>query len=893
MADRFAEMLEPRVLMAVAPIINEFLASNDNTNADADGDSSDWIEIYNPNATPINLDGYYLTDKSANLTKWTFPNVSRAGNGYLLVWASEKDRADPAGPLHTNFKLADEGEYLALVAPDGVTIASDFGAAFPPQSEDVSYGVPPAADQPNDYLFPTPGAANKLGDRVSDVRFNHARGLYTSAFDLTLSTTTAGAAIRYTTDGSMPTETTGTPYTGAIPVDNTTVVHAIAYKAGWTSTAVLQQSYIFPAKVLQQPENIPGYPNPPESINNPGPHEIDVPLTYGMDPNIVNDPQYARQALEGLSQIPSLSVGVDPSRIFGPSGFYDTPRDVDAENVPISFEWIDPAHPQNNIGVGAGISGHGDQALKRSFHIHFSDKYGPSKLNASLFDGAPFGGETATSEFTDLILRAGNHRTWTNVSAPLRTTYTEDEYVRDTQIAMTGQGTHGMFVHLYLNGIYWGLYNLAERPDDGYGQAYFDADKDDYFSFSDGGLKSGDPTRWNYMLDTLTELDMSVGANYAQMQEYLDTKQFADYLIGQWFNGVSDWPANNFWAGGDVSKNQPFQFFAWDGEFKMNTVDRYPSIPHGPWVNPAFRNDPGNALYRDIAAGESPIMKLWRALKQSPDFMATLADEVTKNIAEGAPLSDANALERWNALNESIDDAIVAESARWGDALSSTGRHTYTKNGDWTNATAAIANDLRDADAKFVAALRAEGFYPWNIFLGTTGTLLLRGTNAGDAINLRLRQSDGRLVARVGEAVQSFNPASVKRIAVYGFGGDDTVTVEPGVRAVFVDGGADRDTIFGGYGDDTIWGNGGSDHIEAGPGNDDVAAGAGNDYVLGGVGNDVLAGNSGRDRLSGAGGNDRLFGGPGTADMIRGGAGSRDTAANDPLDELFDVEVLV
>src|SRR5205814_8711921 len=124
------------------------------------------------------------------------------------------------------------------------------------------------------------------------------------------------------------------------------VVHAIGYKAGWTSTAVLEESYIFPAKVLQQAEYIPGHPNPREPINNPGPNEVDVPLTYGMDPNIVNDPQYAREALQGLSQIPTLSIGVNPNNIFGSSGFYDTPRHSDKPAIPISFELIDPNNPQ-------------------------------------------------------------------------------------------------------------------------------------------------------------------------------------------------------------------------------------------------------------------------------------------------------------------------------------------------------------------------------------------------------------------------------------------------------------------------------------------------------------------------------------------------------------------
>src|SRR6185295_891692 len=126
-------------------------------------------------------------------------------------------------------------------------------------------GIPPGGGSA-DFLIPTPAAPNKLANLVSDIHFDHDRGLYTSPFNLALSTATAGASIRYTTDGSMPTTTTGTLYTGPILIDNTTVVHAIGYRTFWTSTAVLEESYIFPAKVLQQPENIPGYPNPGESI---------------------------------------------------------------------------------------------------------------------------------------------------------------------------------------------------------------------------------------------------------------------------------------------------------------------------------------------------------------------------------------------------------------------------------------------------------------------------------------------------------------------------------------------------------------------------------------------------------------------------------------------------
>jgi len=123
-----------------APVINEFMASNGSTLLDEDGDSPDWIEIFNPDESAVELEGWHLTDNSSNLQKWTFPAVTLAPNNYLIVFASDKDRRDPASGLHANFKLSASGEYLALVAPDGITVASAFAPDYPQQVADVSYG---------------------------------------------------------------------------------------------------------------------------------------------------------------------------------------------------------------------------------------------------------------------------------------------------------------------------------------------------------------------------------------------------------------------------------------------------------------------------------------------------------------------------------------------------------------------------------------------------------------------------------------------------------------------------------------------------------------------------------------------------------------------------------
>jgi len=134
------EPLERRLMLDGSPIINEFMADNETTLQDEDGNFSDWIEIYNPTDAAIDLGGWYLTDDSDDLTKWEFPSHVLGPDDYLLVFASDKDRADPGSPLHTNFKLRSGGEYLALVEPDGATVAHQFAPTYPGQSTDVSYG---------------------------------------------------------------------------------------------------------------------------------------------------------------------------------------------------------------------------------------------------------------------------------------------------------------------------------------------------------------------------------------------------------------------------------------------------------------------------------------------------------------------------------------------------------------------------------------------------------------------------------------------------------------------------------------------------------------------------------------------------------------------------------
>jgi hypothetical protein len=226
-------------------IISEFMASNNGTINDEDGDRSDWIELRNLDVTTADLEGWYLTDASDNLQKWRIPNVSLAPENYLLIFASGKDRANPIAPLHTNFRLAREGSYLALVSPEGEVI-SGFGAAYPEQYPDISYGRDQFAPTLLGYFpVPTPGGPNSSGGPgfAPAVEYSRPGGTFLNTFALTLSTISPTATIRYTLDGSVPASSSavyGTPIT----VSGTTQVRARAFEPGLLPGTPRSEAYV-------------------------------------------------------------------------------------------------------------------------------------------------------------------------------------------------------------------------------------------------------------------------------------------------------------------------------------------------------------------------------------------------------------------------------------------------------------------------------------------------------------------------------------------------------------------------------------------------------------------------------------------------------------------------
>jgi|GEM_PF-4901063 len=244
----FAALIGLTASPAVAvPSITEFLASNQTGLADEDGARPDWIEIHNPDAAPLDIGGYHLTDDKLNPMDWTFPPgaIVPAG-GYLVVFASNKDRAVAGSPLHTDFSLSAGGEYLALTAPGGSPILSEFDP-FEVQTTDRSYGV--ISTSPLTYGFfntPTPGAANNPSTSPAEVvQFSEPSRTFNpgSPLNVALSVSSPTATIRYTTNRTVPTGAS-TLYTGTpIPVSTNTRIRARAFEPGRPDGPVRSETY--------------------------------------------------------------------------------------------------------------------------------------------------------------------------------------------------------------------------------------------------------------------------------------------------------------------------------------------------------------------------------------------------------------------------------------------------------------------------------------------------------------------------------------------------------------------------------------------------------------------------------------------------------------------------
>ena len=532
-------------------------------------------------------------------------------------------------------------------------------------------------------------------DEVADTRFKYERGFYGAPFLQVIRSKTPGAKIRYTLDGSAPTESHGSGDTNpvTVPVETTTTLRAIAYKEGMTSTNVDTQTYIFLDDVVKQPRLIEGYPT---SLAKPGMGYLKE-FDYEMDPDVVNDPSYRDELVPGLESIPTVSIVMDRDDLFGPDGVYFSHRGRGAEKA-ASVE-IFEASSDASKQIDCAVESHASLGVKRSLKLKFKKKFGPSKLETTLFENAPLNGDSAAHRVRRIVLRAGHTRSWTGEN-PDTAVYTRDQWVRDSQIAMSGVGAHGTFIHLYLNGLYWGVYNAVERPEASFSAEYLGGDKDDWFAANHNGKLSGDGERWRYLRRELTKKDLSVAENYEELQGYLDVTHFADYIILGWYSRLDDWGPDRNWYGGNRTRpSGPFRFYMWDAEYSL-----FAGSSAMAWVHEQFR--------RDVSSGSKGMVGIFHALVENPDFMTLFADRVYRHCYDDGVLTESRAIERWRRLNDFVSSALIAESARWGDAREVFGEKTRTRDGNVIPEVEKVTHVMTGNVARFIAVLRDEGYYP-------------------------------------------------------------------------------------------------------------------------------------------------------------------------------------
>ena len=579
-------------------VINEFMAENVSGLKDENGEAEDWIEIHNRGRAAVNLDGWSLSNDPDQPSQWFFPAINLPAGGYLVVFASGKDRrpTTSGGKLHTNFKLSAAGEYLGLFSPESpAQEISALNPRFPEQRNDVAYGRD-AAGSGVYFQVATPGAANSaqtITQMVAPVHFSVKRGFFNSAFRLALATETPGATIRYTLNGSLPTPTNGFNYSSPLYVNRSLVVRAAAFQDSGLPSKVDTHTYL-----------------------------------YGLSSQ--------------NRQLPALSLVTDTNHLIGTSGLLRQPNPTYrgiAWERPVSAELI---RPEDNDGfqVDAGLRVQGGNYVRQrynvsgslpyskfSFRLYFRGAYGAGRLEYPLFPGSP------VQSFDTVSLRAGMN----DHSNP----YIRDEFIRRLGLDMGQVGSHGTFVNLFINGVYKGYYNPAERIDTDFLQSWHGGTNPWDLMAQAGEVREGDATEWNAMRNFITRSNPAIATNYVAICRRLDVTNFVDYLLPNIYAAMGDWPHNNWRAARERAPEGKYRFYIWDGEWSFG-----------------YNHDVAwNTLSNELAASNE-IPQLYQRLRLSPEFRLLFADRAHRAFYNDGPLTDARIRARYDELKKIMATTI-------------------------------------------------------------------------------------------------------------------------------------------------------------------------------------------------------------------------------------------
>ena len=691
-------------------VINEVLARNDLSNPDPQGQYEDWVEIYNGGQEAFDLGGCHLTDRLDEPTMWRVPTdrpqaTTIAAGGYLIIWLDGD--VNDAG-LHASFELAESGERVALFDADGRTLLDKI--EFGPQTADVSFGREP--DGTNNWvtLTPSPGASNNgrfLGV-VADTKFSHNRGFYSTPFEVIITTSTPGATIVYTTDGSTPTETHGSVYTAPVPIITTTPLRAFAYRTGWKSTNVDTQTYIFLDHVIAQAT----HPTTGAQVTPAG-----LPVSWGsvtgdyqMDPDVVGQSGqdkfggiYAASIRSDLRAVPTFSLVMNKDDFFGPTGIYINQSQDGTERV-CSLEYIDPNENDSfqmncALAMQGGVSGGGTsldrwKTYKLSMRPRFKaltddlkPTQGAPRMSFKLFQDSPV--DSHNTFVFDAVL---NH-SWLHSGQHTVATYIQDQFTADLHNAMNGPSSpHGFYGHVYICGLYWGVYYIHERPDHAWAAEVYGGRSEEYDALKHGsggvvqnGLGGSATANYNAMVSASSAVrsDPTNLTKWQALTHQLDVDNFITYLMANWFLDNGDWPGKNWYATHRSVPGGQWRFHSWDAEHTLENN--------------------GNGTF-----GASPS-GIHANLAPSPEYKMRFADLAYRAFFNGGPLSEAVAADLLRHRMATMDPAIVGESARWGDNRS-TNPHTRQ---EWLNLlNSRLTSYIPSRPGAVLGYLRTAGLYP-------------------------------------------------------------------------------------------------------------------------------------------------------------------------------------
>ncbi|MBQ9294797.1 MAG: CotH kinase family protein [Bacteroidaceae bacterium] len=551
-------------------------------------------------------------------------------------------------------------------------------------------------------------------------------GIYREAFRLYITSPVPGTTLYFTDDGSDPREK-GQLYDGSLSISNTTVIRS-AFLIGdsvWSDVATA--SYIFPQSLLTQGNKPYGYPQYwGKYCQITGTAIAD----YEMDPEITGNKTYSTYVTEGITTLPIVSLVTERDNLFSrendsiTGGIYiftgcpvgdGTGRGWER---PVSFEMIG-GQDDHDLTIDCCLKLHGghgrlpEKNPKHAFRLHFKSAYGPKKLKYPVF------GDRAPRRFNALVLRTFFGYSWTHWDNAQRSKaqYARDLWARETQAKLGEPISTGQYVHLFINGLYWGMYNLCERITGDFCAEHFGGAEEDWdVTEVDGGAGQyhaaiptyGTIDAWNQMADLIYELPNhksymhlvgcgSDGKPNVKYPPLLDVDNFIHYMLINLYGGNTDWDHHNWYAFRNrILGDNGFRFLCWDTE----------NIFISPTEDLTSKNNRG-----------CPTGFLNRLMKQGI-FAHRFHELAQQALTHGGPLSPEGALATWDSLYHVIELALWDEAARWGDYRRDV--HPYQSKGSLykpdvayqTERTRLLKLYFPVRTDNFIQQLRDRGWFP-------------------------------------------------------------------------------------------------------------------------------------------------------------------------------------